>query len=296
MSATPLEPPVSPPVLHPEHPLPDEPLIVIVPARRWELLNLREIVEHGELLPHLAWRDITIRYKQSVLGVLWAILQPLLTTVILILFFGRLPSLQAHTGGVPYPLFAYAGLLLWTFFSNAVITSGNSLVVSANLISKVYFPRAIIPAAAVLAALFDFFVASFVLVGMLVFYRVPPTPRLLLAPLMLLMMAVLALGTGMWMAALNVRYRDIRHAMPFGVQLLLFVSAVIYPSTMITGNARRLMLLNPIAVFIEGFRAAVFGKPLDWTAVGIACAASFALLAIAAFSFQRLESTFADIV
>jgi lipopolysaccharide transport system permease protein len=170
------------------------------------------------------------------------------------------------------------------------------LVVSANLISKVYFPRAIIPAAAVLAALFDFFVASFVLVGMLFFYRIAPTPRLLLAPFMLLMMIILALGTGMWMAALNVRYRDIRHAMPFLVQLLLFVSAVIYPSTMITGNARRLLLLNPIAAFVEGFRAAVFGLPFNWAAVGIACAVSLALLAIAAFSFQRLESTFADIV
>jgi lipopolysaccharide transport system permease protein len=296
MSTTPLEPPVSPLVPHPEHPLPDEPLIVIEPARRWALLNLREILEHFEILPHLAWRDIAVRYKQSVLGVLWAILQPLLTTLILILFFGKLPNLQVHTGGVPYPLFAYAGLLLWTFFSNAVITSGNSLVVSANLISKVYFPRAIIPAAAIAAALFDFFVASFVLVGMLFFYRIAPTPRLLLAPFMLLMMVVLALGTGMWMAALNVRYRDIRHAMPFLVQLLLFVSAVIYPSTMITGNARRLLLLNPIAVFVEGFRAALFGLPLNWTAVGIACAVSFALLAIAAFSFQRLESTFADVV
>jgi lipopolysaccharide transport system permease protein len=290
------EPPVSPLVPHAAHSLPDEPLVVIEPAHRWALLNLREILAHGELLPLLAWRDIAIRYKQSVLGVLWAILQPLLTTVILMLFFGRLPNIRTLTGGVPYPLFAYAGLLLWTFFSNAVITSGNSLVISATLISKVYFPRAIIPAAAVLAALFDFLIASFVLVGMLFFYRIAPTPRLLLAPFMLLMMVVLALGTGMWMAALNVRYRDIRHAMPFLVQLLLFVSAVIYPSTMITGNAHRLLLLNPIAAFVEGFRAAVFGLPFNWAAVGIACAVSIALLAIAAFSFQRLENTFADIV
>lgn len=259
-------------------------------------LDLGEVWTYRELLAFLTWRDVTVRYKQTVLGALWAVLQPLLTTVIFVAFFGRLPGLHALPGGVPYPLFAYAGLLLWTFFANAVITSGNSLVNNAHVISKVYFPRVLIPAAAVTAAVVDFLVASVLLALLCIHYEVALTPNLLFLPLVLVLMVLLAFSIGLWMAALNVRYRDVRHALPFVVQLLLFVSAVIYPSSTLSGPVRALLTLNPIATYIEAFRASLFNTPLDWPALGIAAATTLLLGLIAAYSFQRLESTFGDVI
>lgn len=259
-------------------------------------LDLREIWTHRELLAFLTWRDITVRYKQTLLGALWAILQPLLTTVIFVAFFGRLPALSGLPGGVPYPLFAYAGLLLWTFFANAVVTSGNSLTNNAHVISKVYFPRVLIPAAAVTAAAVDFLVASMLLVVLCIHYGVAPTTNLLFLPMVVALMVLLAFSIGLWMAALNVRYRDVRHALPFVVQLLLFVSAVIYPSSALSGRVRTLLALNPIATFIEAFRACLFNTPLAWSALGVATATTLLLGIIAAYSFQRLERTFGDVV
>jgi lipopolysaccharide transport system permease protein len=276
--------------------LPDQPVITIGAERRWVPLDLREVWVHRELLAFLTWRDVTVRYKQTVLGALWAVLQPLLTTVIFVAFFGRLPGLSGLPGGVPYPLFAYAGLLLWTFFANAVVTSGNSLVNNAHVISKVYFPRVLIPAAAVTAAVVDLLVASVLLAFLCIHYDVALTPNLLFLPMVVVLMVLLAFSIGLWMAALNVRYRDVRHALPFVVQLLLFVSAVIYPSTTLSGRVRTLLRLNPIATFIEAFRACLFNTPLDWPALGIATVTTLLLGILAAYSFQRLESTFGDVV
>ena len=276
--------------------LPDQPVITIDAVQRWVPLDLREIWTHRELLAFLTWRDITVRYKQTLLGALWAMLQPLLTTVIFVAFFGRLPALSGLPGGVPYPLFAYAGLLLWTFFANAVVTSGNSLTNNAHVISKVYFPRVLIPAAAVTAAVVDFLVASTLLVVLCIYYGVAPTPHLLFLPVVVALMVLLAFSIGLWMAALNVRYRDVRHALPFVVQLLLFVSAVIYPSSALSGEVRILLTLNPIATFIEAFRACLFHTAFAWTDLGIATATTLLLGIIAAYSFQRLEGTFGDVI
>ncbi len=197
--------------------VPDKPLVVIEPTRSWVALNLADLWAYRELLYFLSWRDVKVRYKQTALGVAWAILQPLLTMIIFSLFFGRLAGVPSDN--VPYPLFAYAGLLPWTFFANGITNSGNSLVGSAHLITKVYFPRLIIPAAAVAAGLVDLFIAFTVMVAMMIYYDVALTTRLLMLPVLILLVTLLALGAGMWLSALNVKYRDVRFALPFLIQL-----------------------------------------------------------------------------
>src|ERR1043166_7077012 len=234
--------------------LPTEPLVVIQPSRKWSLLNLTDIWAYRELLFFLTWRDVKVRYKQTALGAAWAILQPLFMMVIFTIFFGRLAGVGSS--GIPYPLFALAGLVPWTFFSNAITASGNSLVGSANLITKVYFPRLIVPAAAMLAGLIDFLLAFMMLVLLMIYYRVTPTVQILFLPVLILLTALFSLGVGTWMSALNVKYRDVRFALPFLIQLWLFVSSVILPSSSIPQKWRWLLLLNPMSAIIEGYRSA----------------------------------------
>src|SRR6266480_1407555 len=207
--------------------LPDEPVVTIEPNKGWSLVELRDLWAYRELLYFLTWRDVKVRYKQTELGVAWAIIQPLLTMLIFTIFFGRLAGVPSDN--IPYPLFAYAGLLPWTFFANAISNSGNSLVGNANLITKVYFPRMIVPGAAVAAGLVDFAIASVILVLLMIYYGVSLRWTVLMFPVLVLMTTLLALGVGMWLSALNVKYRDVRFALPFAVQLWLFVSPVIYP-------------------------------------------------------------------
>lgn len=276
--------------------LPDDPLITIEPGRSWAALNLRDVWRYRELLYFLTWRDVKVRYKQTLLGAAWAILQPLLTMLIFTLFFGNLAGIGNRTEGIPYPLFAYAGLLIWTFFANAVTNSGNSLVGSANLITKIYFPRMIIPGAAVGAGLVDFAIAFLILGGLMAYYRMGLHWSILMLPLLLALTTLLALGVGMWMSALNVKYRDIRYALPFLIQLWMFVSAVIYPSNMVGGRLRLALMLNPVAGIIENFRASLFGRPFDWTALALSLLFTFILLVYSAYSFRRMEKSFADIV
>lgn len=273
--------------------LPDEPLVVLEPSKKWVSLNLKDIWRYRELLFFLTWRDVKVRYKQTLLGVAWAVLQPLLTMIIFTLFFGRLAGIKSD---VPYPLFAYAGLLPWTFFANAVSSSGNSLVGSANLITKIYFPRMIIPGAAVAAGFVDFALAFLLLIGMMIYYGVHPGWSILWLPVLLALMTLLALGVGMWMSALNVKYRDIRYALPFLIQLWMFISAVIYPTSLVQGKLKIALQLNPVAGLIENFRAVLFGGEIHWTTLGIAALITFVVLAYAAYSFRRMERTFADIV
>jgi lipopolysaccharide transport system permease protein len=276
------------------HQLPDEPLVVLEPSKKWVALNLKDVWRYRELLYFLTWRDVKVRYKQTLLGVAWAVLQPLLTMLIFTLFFGRLAGIKSDD--VPYPIFAYAGLLPWTFFANAVSNSGNSLVGSANLITKIYFPRMIIPGAAVAAGLVDFALAFVLLIVMMIYYGVRPGWSILWLPVLLALMTLLALGVGMWMSALNVKYRDIRYALPFLIQLWMFISAVIYPTSLVQGKLKIALQLNPVASIIENFRAALFGGELHWTTLGIAALITFVVLAYAAYSFRRMERTFADIV
>jgi lipopolysaccharide transport system permease protein len=271
-----------------------EPFVVIQPTRNWRLVSLKDLWAYRELLFFLTWRDVKVRYKQTALGAAWAILQPLFMMIIFTIFFGRLAGIDS--GGIPYPLFALAGLVPWTFFSNAITASGNSLVGSANLISKVYFPRLIVPAAAMLAGLVDFALAFLLFCVMMIYYRVAPTLHVLFLPVVIVMTALFALGVGTWMSALNVKYRDVRFALPFLIQLWLFVSSVILPSSALPQKYRWLLMFNPMSGIIEGYRSALFGLPFDWSAIAMAAAITIAVLAYAIYSFARVERSFADII
>lgn len=275
-------------------PVPDAPLVLIAPPGRWTALDLRELWNGRELLYFLIWRDVKVRYKQTLLGAAWAIIQPLFAMIVFSLFFGRLAGVPSN--GLPYPLFAYAGLLPWTFFSNAVTASGNSLVGSAHLITKVYFPRIAIPTAAVAAGLVDFAIASLLLIPLMLYFNVRPGLGLLLTLPLMALTALLALGVGLWISAWNVRYRDLRYALPFFIQLWLFVSPVIYPTSMIPERWRPWLALNPLTGLIEAYRAAVFGRPCDLLAFLIAVGITALVLVLAARAFARMEQTFADLV
>jgi lipopolysaccharide transport system permease protein len=271
------------------------PITVIEPNRSYLGVNFRELWHYHELLYFLAWRDIKVRYKQTILGVSWAILQPLLMMFLFSFFFGKLAGVPSD--GVPYPLFAFAGLLPWTFFASAASASGNSMVNSTNLITKVYFPRLIVPMAVVVAALLDFAITFVVLGILLAYYRITLTWGILMLPVLILMLTVLTLAFGVLMSALNVKYRDIKFALPFLIQLWFFASPIIYPSSLVPERWRWLLTLNPMTGIIEGFRSALFGrKPFDWTMIVISAIASIVLLLLAVTTFKRMEKTFADVV
>ncbi len=235
-----------------------------------------------------------VRYKQTLLGATWIILQPVLTMIIFTLLFGRVMKVPSE--GVPYSLFAFAGLLPWMFFSSSVTNSGNSLVGSANLITKVYFPRVIIPGAAIGARLVDFGIGFLILIALLIYYGVAPTwAALMLAPLLILTM-LLALGVGMWLSALNVRYRDVGALIPFLIQVGFFATPIVYPSSLLPESWQWAIRLNPLTGILEGYRAALFGREFDWRALGIATVITLGLLVYSAYSFRRMEKDFADIV
>jgi len=274
--------------------LPTEPLVVIQPSKKWNLLSLKDIWAYRELLFFLTWRDVKVRYKQTALGAAWAILQPLFMMLIFTIFFGRLAGVGSS--GIPYPLFALAGLVPWTFFANAITASGNSLVGSAHLITKVYFPRLIVPAAAMLAGLVDFLLAFILLCILMLYYHVTLTVQILFLPVLVLMTALFSLGVGTWMSALNVKYRDVRFALPFLIQLWLFVSSVILPSSSVPQKWRWLLNLNPMSAIIEGYRSALFGLPFDWPALSIAAVLTLLVLLYAIYAFSRVERSFADII
>jgi lipopolysaccharide transport system permease protein len=274
--------------------LPTEPLVVIQPSKKWNLLSLKDIWAYRELLFFLTWRDVKVRYKQTALGAAWAILQPLFMMLIFTIFFGRLAGVGSS--GIPYPLFALGGLVPWTFFANAITASGNSLVGSAHLITKVYFPRLIVPAAAMLAGLVDFLLAFLLLCILMLYYRVGLTVQILFLPVLVLMTALFSLAVGTWMSALNVKYRDVRFALPFLIQLWLFVSSVILPSSAVPPKWRWLLMLNPMSGIIEGYRSALFGLPFDWPALSIAAVLTLLVLIYAIYAFARVERSFADII
>jgi len=274
--------------------LPRKPLVTIQPSKSWVALDLKTLWAYRELLYFLTWRDVKVRYKQTALGAAWAIIQPLFTMIIFTIFFGRLAGIPSD--GIAYPLFAYAGLLPWVFFSNAVNNSGNSLILSSNLITKVYFPRMIIPGAAVAAGLVDFIVALLILACLMVWYGVVLTINILFFLSLVFLTVLLALGVGMWMSALNVKYRDIRYALPFVIQLWMFATPIIYPSSLLPEKWRWLIALNPMTGIIEGCRSSLFGKPFDWRAITISITITFAILIYSAYSFRRMERSFADII
>jgi lipopolysaccharide transport system permease protein len=271
------------------------PLTVIEPRKGWVPADLKEIWNYRELLYFLTKRDIQVRYKQTVLGGLWAIIQPAFTMLIFTLFFGRLAKMPSD--GIPYPIFVYAGLLPWTYFANAVAASGNSLVGSANLITKVYFPRIMIPASAALAGLLDFAVALLVLAVLMVYYQILPGAAILVFPVLVALTFLCAVGTGLWLSALNVQFRDIRYVIPFVIQIWLFVSPVIYPVSLVRENLQWILAINPMAGVIHAYRASLLGhQPIDWTLLGISTMMIIALFLSGLYYFRRMERTFADVI
>jgi lipopolysaccharide transport system permease protein len=269
------------------------PLLTIERSRA-TTLELRDLWAHRDLFYILAWRDVKVRYKQTILGAAWAILQPLFTMIVFTLLFGRLARVPSE--GQPYAIFSYAGLLPWNFFTSAVANSSNSLVSSTNLITKVYFPRLLVPTAAVGAALIDIAIASMMLLVIMPIYGVSFHASLLMFVPLVVLTAVVAATFGIWTSALNVKYRDIRYALPFGIQTLMFLTPVIYPVTFLPERWRWLIRLNPLSGIIEGFRAAIFGKPFYWNGLAVSVAITLGLLMFAIFIFRRMEKEFADVI
>lgn len=271
------------------------PLVVIDPSRSKIALRLNDLWAYRELLYFLTWRDLKVRYKQTVLGAAWAVLQPLATMVLFTLFFGRLAKVPSD--GIPYPLFAFVGSLLWSFTSNAVSNAANSLIADARLVSKVYFPRMIVPASAVAASLVDLLIGLFILFPLMMYYGFTPRLSLLAIVPLALLLAVFAFAVGLWLAGLNVIYRDVRYALPFAIQLGMFASPVIYPVTIVPERWRWILQLNPLSGIIETFRWAVTGRGnLDLQGLAIGTGMTLVLLLVAFRSFSGVERRFGDLV
>jgi lipopolysaccharide transport system permease protein len=265
------------------------------PSGGWAWPKFRELWEYRELLVFFAWRDIKVRYKQTILGALWAIIQPFFTMVIFSLFFGRLAHVPSD--GVPYPIFSYTALVPWTFFATALAQASNSLVSSANMIKKIYFPRLALPIATVLAGLLDFALAFIVLLGMMFFYRMVPTINIIWLPFFLLLALVTSLGVSLWLSAMNVQFRDVRYTIPFLTQVWLFLTPIAYPSSSIPEPWRTLYGINPMAGVVEGFRWALLGTD---TAPGpmivVSSVVALVLFLSGALYFRRMEQSFADVL
>ena len=270
-------------------------MVHIAPSRGWAPLRLRELWEYRELLYFLIWRDVKVRYKQTVLGAAWAIIQPFFTMVVFSLFFGRLA--QVPSDGLPYPVFAYTALVPWSFFAYGLAQSSDSLVASANLIKKIYFPRLVIPISGVIAGLVDFALAFVVLVGMMLCYGITPTGNVVWLPLLLLLALITALGVGLWLSAMNVQFRDVRYVIPFLTQFWLFATPIAYPSSLLDEPWRTLYGINPMAGVVEGFRWALLGTAsAPGPIILVSALAASVLLISGLFYFRRMEKTFADVV
>ena len=261
----------------------------------WAWPKLRELWEYRELLYFFAWRDIKVRYKQTVMGALWAIIQPFFTMVIFSLFFGRLANIPSD--GVPYPVFSFTALVPWTFFANALAQASNSLVANANMIKKIYFPRLALPIATVLAGVIDFAVAFIVLLGIMLFYGLVPTANAIWLPFFALLALITSLGVSLWLAAMNVQFRDVRYTIPFLTQVWLFMTPIAYPSSLLPEPWRTLYGLNPMAGVVEGFRWALLGtSAAPGQMIIVSTLVALILLIGGAFYFRRMEESFADVL
>jgi lipopolysaccharide transport system permease protein len=271
------------------------PVTRIEPSRGWISLKLRELWEYRELLYFLTWRDIKVRYKQTALGAAWAIIQPFMTMVVFSLFFGKLAKVPSD--GMPYPIFSFTALVPWTFFANGLQQASNSLVGSQNLIKKVYFPRLTIPISTVLSGGVDFVLAFIVLLGMMLFYGIVPGWRIVLLPIFLLLAVVTSLGVGLWLSAMNVQFRDVRHVVPFITQFWMFATPIAYSSSLLSIKWRVVYALNPMAGVVEGFRWALLGaKNAPGPMLAVSSLAAVLILIGGAYYFRRMEKTFADVV
>ena len=270
------------------------PILILEPVGRWPGLNWRELWAYRELFYFMVWRDLKIRYQQTVLGVAWAIVQPLVTTLLFTVIFGRLARVPSD--GIPYPVFALAAMIPWTFFSSSYANASMSLIGSANMISKIYFPRLIIPFTPVLVGLVDFAVSAVLLaIGMIVYGIAPSPVALLLVPYLLLILLLTTAGVGTLLSAINLEFRDVKHVVPFLTQLWMYGSPVVYPISLIPERWRLLYALNPLAGIIEGLRASLFGLPVPWAIIGVSSLSGAAIFALGIMHFRRTEPRFADI-
>ena len=269
------------------------PYLRIEPSKGWVALKVRELWEYRELLYFLVWRDVKVRYKQTVLGAAWAIIQPFFTMLVFSLFFGRLAKMPSD--GIPYPIFSYAGLVPWMFFSHGLSQTSNSIVGSAGLITKVYFPRLAVPLATVLSGVVDFLLAFSVLLVMMLYYGVVPTINMLWLPMFLLLALVSSLGVGLWLSALNVEYRDVRYMVPFVAQFWMFATPIVYPSSLLSEPWRTLYGVNPMVGVVEGFRWALLGtNTAPGPIIAVSTLVSLTVLVGGAYYFRRMEKKFAD--
>ncbi len=268
---------------------------VIRPKKLFHLSDLKELWQYKELLYFFTWRDLKVRYKQTMIGIAWAIFQPLITMVVFTVFFGSLAKVPSD--GIPYPIFVFTGLLFWQFFSTALSETSNCLIANQAIITKVYFPRLILPLSSVLTKLVDFFIAAIILAVMMIFYGFAPQPSsIIVIPLVLIISFMASVGFGLILASINVKYRDVRYALPFFIQMLLFITPVIYPAS-IAGKYSYLLALNPMTGAIQSARAALLGTaPINWELIGISFVACLVLLFVGIYIFKKVERYFADIV
>jgi lipopolysaccharide transport system permease protein len=272
----------------------DIPIINIRPMTGWVPIDLKEIWEYRELLQAFVVRDIKVRYKQTALGAAWAVIQPLLMMVVFTLFFGKLAKIPSE--GIPYPIFSYAALLPWTLFAEGLTRSTSSMISNSSIMTKVYFPRLILPISGVLSPLVDFAIAFVILLGMMLYFGFYPTVNIIWLPAFIILALATSLGVGLWLSALNVQYRDFQYTVPFLIQLWLFASPVVYPSTLLPEPYRMIYGLNPMAGVIEGFRWALLGTSPPSSLIVVSVVVVIAILISGAFYFRRMEKTFADVV
>jgi lipopolysaccharide transport system permease protein len=265
----------------------------IGPRQRWISLDVGEVWKYRELLYFLTWRDVKIRYKQTVIGIAWAILQPVLTTIIFSIIFGRFAAFQTP---VQYPLFALTGLLLWLFVHTSISMASTSFVNNTNLVTKVYFPRFIVPIAATLASLFDLVFGFAILAVVMVYYGIAPSVQIVAAPFFIVLALILAASLGALFAALNIRFRDVKFALPFFLQVWMISSPIFYPANLLSEKWRAAFALNPLTGILEGFRSSIFGTEFDWTLIGISTASLATLALVSIYVFTRMEDEFADVI
>ncbi len=271
------------------------PIVFIKPPSKWAAIDWRELYQYRELLYFSIWRDIKVRYKQTALGAAWAVIQPFMTMVVFSIFFGRLAGLPSE--GVPYPIFTYIALVPWTYFANALTQSSSSLVEQERVITKVYFPRLLVPLAPVVAGLLDLFISFFVLILMMLFYGITPTAAVLTLPLFILLAAATAFSVGLWLSAINVQYRDVRYTIPFIIQFWLFATPVAYSASLVPEYLRPLYGLNPMVGVVEGFRWALLGnRPAPGPLLLVSVLVVIVLLVSGLYYFRRMEDSFADVI
>jgi homopolymeric O-antigen transport system permease protein len=269
-------------------------LTIIQPRSGWQLINFRELREYRDLFFFLVWRDIKVLYAQTILGFLWAILQPLIQIVIFSIVFGKIAKLS--TEGIPYILFSTVAIIPWNYMSQSMSLSSQSLIQGQNMLGKIYFPRLLFPMTPVLAKLVDFGISILIILAVALYYRVHPTWNLLYLPLFVILMMSVPAGVGFWLSALAIRFRDVRHAMPFVVRMLIYTAPIVYSSSSLSAKYRILYSLNPIVGVIEGFRACFLGTNIPWAYIWPGLITAFILLTSGLFYFKRMERVFADVI